>query len=119
MSVLSDGSQARKTGSEKELVLVRVEKLGIPVYFVISLLEMASFGGTDAASLKLALDSVFQVENQELNCKSGNWPLDDYQTKLVSATADGANVNMGIYNGALTLMANERPWLVIIHCVNH
>ena len=119
MSVLSDGSQARKTGSEKELVLVRVEKLGIPVYFVISLLEMASFRGTDAASLKLALDSVFQVENHELNCKSGNLPLDDYQTKLVSATADGANVNMGIYNGALTLMANERPWLVIIHCVNH
>lgn len=31
LSVLTDGSQARKTGSEKELVLVRTEKEGIPV----------------------------------------------------------------------------------------
>ena len=111
ISLLSDGSQARKTGNEKELVLVRTEKQGIPVYYVVSLLEMAEFGGTDAQSLKTALDSVFTNE--------GNVPLNDYNKKLVSATADGANVNMGIYNGALTMMTADRPWLVVIHCVNH
>ena len=54
----SYGSQVRKTNNEKELVLVRVEKNGIPVYFVVALLEMAEFGGTDAISLKKDLDSV-------------------------------------------------------------
>lgn len=60
MAVLSDGSQARKTGNEKELVLVRTEKEGLPVYYVVSLLEMADFGGCDAESLKAGLDSVFE-----------------------------------------------------------
>ncbi|XP_057313455.1 uncharacterized protein LOC130654829 [Hydractinia symbiolongicarpus] len=110
MAVQSDGSQARKTGNEKELVLVRTEKEGLPVYYMVSLLEMADFGGCDAESLKAGLDSVFE---------NGNVPLDDYQTKLVSATADRANVNMGINHGALTMMAEEHPWLVVIHCVNH
>ena len=45
---------------------------------------MATFGGTNAGVLKKGLDSVFET---------GNIPIDDYQTKLVSATADGANVN--------------------------
>ena len=48
MPVLSDGLQPHKTSSEKELVLVRTTKADLPVYFVVSLLEMAQFGGTDA-----------------------------------------------------------------------
>ena len=45
------GSQSRKTGNERELVLVQVEKNGIPVYFVAALSEMI-FGGTDAILLE-------------------------------------------------------------------
>lgn len=115
MSVLSDGSQARKTGSEKELVLVRTMKAGLPVYFVVSLLEMSSFGGCDADSLKKAIDSVFQ----KVDTHPTAIPMDDYRTKMVSATADGANVNLGKYNGVLTKMSVERPWLIVIHCMNH
>ena len=115
MSVLSDGSQPHKTGSEKELALVRTNKAGLNIYFVVSLLKMAQFGETDAESLKNVVDSVFE--------KKGNHPtpipLDDYLTKMVSATADGANVNMGKSNGTLTMMARERPWLIVIHCMNH
>ena len=115
MSVLWDGSQPRKSGSEKKLVLLRATKAGLPVYFVISLLEKAQSGGTDAESLKNVVDSVFE--------KKGNRPtpilLDDYFTKTVSATANGANVNMGKYNGSLKIMARERPWLIVIHCMNH
>ena len=37
--------------SEKELVLVRTTKAVLPVYFVVSLLEMAQFGVNDAESL--------------------------------------------------------------------
>ena len=58
MAMLSDGRQTRKTGNEKELVLVRVEKNSIPVYFVVALLKMEEFSGADAISLKKSLDSL-------------------------------------------------------------
>ena len=119
MSVLSDGSQARKTNDEKELVLLRIVKNGRPSYVVVSLLQMSEFGGTDSSSLKKGLDSVFQEEDKDEGKTAGNVPIDDYYTKLVSATADGAHVNLGVYSGALTMMKNERPWLLLFHCVNH
>ncbi len=63
MSLMSDGSQARKTGSEKELVMVRVERNGIPCYLIVSLLEMSEYGGVDANSIKMGIDSIFNQEN--------------------------------------------------------
>ena len=42
---LSDSSQAKKTGSDMELILTRTERNGIPVYFVTSLATMSEFGG--------------------------------------------------------------------------
>jgi len=59
MALLSDGSQARKTGSDKEAVLVRVKHSGVPCYFFVALCNMADFGGGNAESLKLALDCVY------------------------------------------------------------
>ena len=44
---------------------------------------------------------------------------DDYIKHVVSATADGANVNFGVVNGVLTQLKAEREWLVIVHCINH
>ena len=109
MAVLP-GSQARKTGNEKELILVRVERFGIPVYFIVWLLDTAAFGGTNVDVIRKGLDSVFEI---------GNIPIEDYQTNLVSATADEANMNLGIYGGALTMIVEQNPWLVTILCVNH
>ena len=43
MSILSHGLQARKTKDEKELFLLELQT-GIPVYFVVSLLVVATFG---------------------------------------------------------------------------
>ena len=80
------------TGNEKGLVLERTEKEGVPIYYVES-----------------ALHSVFSI--------GGNIPLHDYNTKLVLATSDSTNVNLGVYNGALTMVKAEDPWLVVIHCV--
>ena len=88
--MLSDGIQARKNSNEKELVLLQVEKNGTPVYFVNAPLKMAELDGTDAISLIKSLDSVFET---------GNSPLLDYQTKLLSTTSDGANRNLGIHWG--------------------
>ena len=56
MSLMSDGSQARKTNSEKEMIMVRVERNGIPCYIMISLLEMSQYGGVDANSIKKGID---------------------------------------------------------------
>ena len=34
-------------------------------------------------------------------------------------TSDGANGHLAIYNGALTKMKENRPWLITIPCANH
>jgi hypothetical protein len=77
---------------------------------LVTLLEMADFGGCDADSLHLAINSIFS--------ENGRVPLKD-PGKLIAATSDGAYVNMGVYNGALTQLKRGHPWLVVIHCCNH
>ena len=59
MLMRSDGSQAKKLKDEKVLVMIRIEKNGIPVYFVVSPVEMEQYEGTDANSIKQAIDNVF------------------------------------------------------------
>ena len=102
--MFSDHIQVIKTGNEKELVLAYLND----IYFVVTLFKLAEFGGIDTVSLKKGLDSVFE----------GSVPLFDYQTKLMSATSNGANMNLGIYSGALTMMKETRPYLITIHCAN-
>ena len=119
MSILSDGSQARKTKDEKELVLVRVERNGVPIYFFVSLLEMARLGGSNSDSINTAIDNIFQQGNKNNGNQNGQILLANNREKVVIATADGANVNMGIYSGVLTHLRQERDWLVMIHCANH
>ena len=111
-SILSDGSQPRKTGSEKELVYIRVVKDGAPTYLCVALENIDDYGHATADNLKRAIDQVF-LEKIGIS-KS------DYQKKLVSCTADGASVNFGVYSGLLTQMsADDRSWLLKIHCVCH
>ena len=95
------------------MILVRVEREGTPACFVVSLLDMNSLGGMGANTIKKAIDSIF--------IETGSVPLtaSGYKYKLVSATADGACVNFGIYNGVLTQLKKDRMWLIKIHCVNH
>ena len=72
---------------------------------------MSEFGTTDSCSLKSALDNVFNI--------GGNTTLDDHNTKLVLTPSAGANVKLGVYKGALTMLKAEHPSPVIINCVNH
>lgn len=110
-SVLSDGPQARKTGNEKELVLIREARGGHPRYFLAGLQEMDDYGSADSDNLKKTIDDVF-LENLRI-------PQEDYQDRLVCAVPDGAVVNTGIYKGLLTQLMKKRPWLVKIHCILH
>ena len=53
-SVLSDGSQARKTVHEKELV-----GGGIPVYYCVALQDVDEYGDANADNLKICIDDCF------------------------------------------------------------
>lgn len=107
-----DGSEAHKTREEKELVFSKVVIRGKPVELLLKCPKMSDFGGVSAALTKAAIDDAFSEYGVQNNNK--------YATCLVSACADGASVNMGRLNGALTTLKREnRPWLLIIHCSAH
>ena len=59
-----------------------------------SLLEMSDFGGTDAESLQRGINSIFDAS-------SGTLKVEDYNTKVVGMTADGASVNFGHLSGLM------------------
>ena len=79
--------------------------LGIPTYFVASLLAMSDWGITDAKSLKKGIMSIF--------LEDGKITVTNYQTKLVSLTTDDAIVNTGIISGLTTRFVLGREWLVL------
>lgn len=83
IAVMSDGSQARKTGSDKELVLTHTKRGGVPQYFVTAILEMSQYGGVDAESLKRGIDDVY-LNQVKL-------PEEFYLKHFVSTTTDGAS----------------------------
>ena len=109
--MLSDRSQPKKTRTEKEMVLTRIERNGLPWYLTMSLLEMSEFGGSDAEAIKSGIDHVYLNEMKLSD--------DAFKTCLIAATSDGASVNMGKYSGVLTRLKEERPWIITIHCTNH
>ena len=86
---------------------------GTPVYLFASLLHMATFGGTGAEALKDGIDSIF-AKNGPLNL-----PKDGNKFKVVTCTSDSASVNFGKKTRLMKRMADERAWLVKIHCANH
>ena len=84
-------------------------------HIVILLLKcqrMYSFGGCDATHVKAAIYDAFKQYGIDLTS-------DDDAKKLISVCADGASVNMGIYHGALTMIKEDIPWIIKIHCALH
>ena len=43
----------------------------------------------------------------------------DLTHKLVSICVDGAAANLIIHNGLSTLLKQDLPWLIAVHCMNH
>ena len=87
--VFSDGSEARKTGMEKELIFVRVICGWITIYFCSALKDCNEFGGTNADSLKLAVDTAFDKHNGLVKL-----PDNTYKYRMISSTADGASADL-------------------------
>ena len=98
-SVLSDGSQVVRNGR--------------PAYLCVGLENIDNYGDASADNIMKSLDDVF------LNPQKMNITEEDYLEHLVGATADGAAINTGCYNGVLTKMKRKRPWLIHNHCVSH
>ena len=71
-SLQQDGTEARKTKEEKELVYAKVVIRGKPVELFLKCQRMNDFGGVDAISLKKACDNAFEtfgcVEEKFMNC---------------------------------------------------
>jgi hypothetical protein len=63
-AMLSDGSQARKTQSEKELVLVRLIFHGSPTYLCAGLENIDDYGDASALNVKKSLDNVFSSSDK-------------------------------------------------------
>ena len=111
--ILCDGSQARETGTEKELILVRVVGFdGKSKYYIAGLHDMSSRDSANAENLKKAIDDTMR---NDLGVDE-----EAYKRKLVSMTADGASVNIDYADDLFVKMAADgRPWLLGIHCVLH
>jgi hypothetical protein len=110
-SILTDGSQPRKTGQEKELVMARIVDEGLPKYYVVGLIDMDNYGNANSDNLKKAIDNLFLVQL--------NLPEDAFIHQMISATSDGASVNTGCNNGLFIQLQQNQNWLVTIHCVSH
>ena len=77
------------------------------------MLHLATFGGTGAEALKDGIDSIFAEYGLF------HLPKDGHKFKVITCTSDGVSVNFGKKTGLMTRMADERVWLVKIHCANH
>lgn len=77
--------------------------LGIPVYFVASLLEMSRWGETDAELLKSKINSIFD----DGGCI--NMLPEYYRYKVIGCTSDGASVNFGHKSGLLGDLKKHTP----------
>ena len=110
-SLLTDGSQARKTKSEKELIFLRTVKGGRPLFFCVALENVDDYGDATADYLKKSIENAL-LTKLKMSAES-------VKCKMVSAVADGASVNMGCKTGMLTQLKSEREWLLTIHCICH
>ena len=111
LSALCDGSEAKKTKLEKELVYAKVVKNGIPICIFLKCQHMKDFGGTDAVSLKTAFLDAFTSFGIDF--------IGEDTHKVVSVCADGASVNMGSKSGAVQTLQNDIKHLLVVHCSLH
>ena len=110
-SLLSDGSQAKKTNAEKELFLVRIVRDGVPIFYCVALEHIDSYGNANADNIMRAIHNTFK---QQLMLSE-----ETFKYQLVSATSDGASVNTGCNNGVIKQLKDSHSWLLGIHCASH
>ena len=91
---------------DEEMVQVRVLENNRPVYKFVAVKPLAK---ADAAGTVAAV-----VEALETDCE-----LNDWQSKLVGLSADGAAINMGVRSGAAKRLRDQVPHLVAVHCCAH
>lgn len=114
LTISADGSEARKTREEKELVFgkvcVKSEAGLVPLTLLLKCRSMIDFGGTDSTSVYKAMKSACLEYIDE----------DTLASMLVSICTDGASVNFGNKNGALRQFQEFVGWNILLQwCLNH
>ena len=59
------------------------------------------------------INSIFQDKKSNFYMTS-----DKFQSKVLSATADGASVNFEQCSGVLSQLKEDRPWMLKMRCIN-
>lgn len=91
--------------SEVEIIYCRVVKDGLPTDFFISLEDL------EHAHSQGAYDAI--------NSAMTKFGCPDWLDKVVGIGSDGASVNVGRKNSVKTRFLEERPYIVVTHCVAH
>ena len=109
ISLTGDGSEARKTSSEKKLVFCKVLVKGfkgyIPCTFLLKCQSLKDFGGADAkGTFKAMLDVIMTYRSEE-----------EVKQRLMCLCADGASVNFGIHEGAIRKMIDFVDWAMAVY----
>ena len=104
-SVMTDSS-TDKSDLEKEIVMVRLMMNNYPKIYCMGLIDLKS---AKADGILQAIDAAFAMYGFDLT----------YRRKLVGFGADGASVNLGCRRSVSTLLQEDCPWLVQIHCFAH
>ena len=89
-SLVFDGPQPRKTGTEKKLLYWKCAICGEAVELLLECIHVGDYGG-DASDLKHATDNAILTRY--------NIPKERYIKLLVCVCTDGVSVNMGKYRG--------------------
>lgn len=107
--ILTDGSEARKTGLEKELIFVWVVHGGIPIYFCVTLQDSNECGGADTNNLKLAIGMVFNDDGGLVKITKNM-----YDCHMILSIADAAYMHFWKYSELLAQQKESLPWLIAI-----
>ena len=67
---------------------------------------IGSISNADAKGIKETIKTAF-----------ASFRISNFTSRLLGLNVDGASVNIGIHRGLGTLIKQEAPWLILVHCL--
>ena len=111
-TISGNTSESRKTTEDKELVFLKFLADGFKgiVLVLLKCQRLKDFGSGNAEGTLSAMIDALSVFS----------PKETFLKKLICGVADGASVNFGRHQGAITKLSEMVRWdLPTLHCFNH